>query len=67
MTRPRTQQCPCGEKMVLALCGVKEHLYTKRTKREQMDNCNGRIYIHLSTGGIECPQAQKSGQRGGTP
>jgi len=55
--RPRRYKCLlCGDMVHLGWCGVDEHLHTKRTKREQIEQCNGYVYIHESTGGMDgCP------------
>ena len=54
-TRPRMIDCPqCGVVMSLISCGVKAHAYTKRTKNEQTDECNGFVYTHDHNGGIDC-------------
>lgn len=54
--RPRTTTCEdCGEQMHLSHCGVDAHnrpFMTQREIREQ--GCNGRVYIHVRTGGIDC-------------
>lgn len=55
--RPATTECgECGERMNLSRCGVDDHnrpFMTQREIREQ--GCNGRVYIHVSNGGMDCP------------
>lgn len=54
--RPSTSRCQdCGEVTHLSRCGVDEHsrpFMTQREIREQ--GCNGRVYVHAATGGIDC-------------
>ena len=49
--------------MYLSRCGVEEHgRFT--TRRERMNGaCNGRVYIHESNGGMDCPQREAAEDR----
>ena len=53
ISRPRKKVCGCGEPVFLGNCGVKEHLRQTRTIKEPFI-CNGYVYIHVETGGMEC-------------
>jgi len=44
----------CGEPVSLISCGVKEHLFAAPGTRRQPGDCNGRVYAHDETGGMEC-------------
>jgi hypothetical protein len=56
--RPSTATCDaCGGTVHLSRCGVDEHGRFV-TRRERLAGaCNGRVYIHADTGGIECDEA----------
>lgn len=56
--RPSRIDCPdCGEQLGLVSCGVDDHIATGRymTRRDRLAGvCNGRVYVHTATGGMEC-------------
>lgn len=54
--RPSTATCgDCGERTHLSNCGVDDHNRPFRTRREVAETgCNGRVYIHVTSGGIDC-------------
>lgn len=54
--RPSAATCSeCGERIHLSRCGVEEHLRTRTPRERAEGRCPGRVYIHESNGGIECP------------
>lgn len=54
--RPRSMDCDeCGRRVVLARCGVTEHLRTRTRPERIQGRCPGRVYIHEGFGGIDCP------------
>lgn len=52
--RPKYETCgECGERMHLSRCGVDEHMHLSAQEVRQV-GCNGRVYIHERTGGMDC-------------
>ena len=58
ISRPRKMVCGCGGLVFLGSCGVEAHRQPKPTRRAQMEECNGFVYIHVENGGIACPDPQ---------
>jgi len=54
--RPSISQCAdCGQTMHLVRCGVDAHMDRYQSKADRrISGCNGRVYIHADTGGMEC-------------
>ena len=57
--RPRrasTKLCDgCEAPVSLIDCGVDSHKFAERGTRRKPVQCNGRVYAHDDTGGMECP------------
>jgi len=45
----------CGQPAHIIECGVKGHLFALKGTQRQPGECNGRVYVHDDTGGMECP------------
>ena len=53
--RPSVRKCPyCGEPQSLIECGVASHKFAERGTRRRPGQCNGRVYAHDDSGGMEC-------------
>jgi len=53
--RPSSKSCDyCGKRVSLIDCGVSSHKFAERGTRRRPGQCNGRVYAHDDSGGMEC-------------